>query len=420
MAGVSAIVPGTANPADHDYDVVVVGAGPYGLSTAAHLLGRGLRVAIFGRPLELWRRHMPRGMFLRSHTWSTNLSDPRGRYTFERFCRESGQSARYPIPKDVFVAYGLWFQQHAVPQVDETYVSSIERSSDRFLVALQDGRAVTAASVVVALGVYYYAHRPAPFERLPADLVSHSSEHDDFRRFNGKTVVLIGAGQSAIESAALLQEAGARVHVVARRPIAWRDRDRSEERSVFERLMRPDASIAPGWVNWTFDHFPYLFYRFPQARKDSYNSNYSSGASHWLRDRVIGRVTLHENRTVEIVEALEHRLDIVLSDGVRLRADHVLLATGYQVDLHRLTMIHPALRAEIAADQSIPILNHRFESSVAGLYFVGLTSLRTLGPQYRFVAGCPATARRVARSVARRRLEPSRAISAFSLSTSQS
>src|SRR5262245_26965140 len=129
VSGVENAMAGVSGLADHEYDVVVVGAGPYGLSTAAHLLGRGLRVATFGKALELWRRHMPRGMFLRSHAWTTNLSDPRGRYTFERFCRESGQSARYPIPKDVFVAYGLWFQQHVVPTLDETYVASIERST---------------------------------------------------------------------------------------------------------------------------------------------------------------------------------------------------------------------------------------------------------------------------------------------------
>src|SRR5919198_5601833 len=79
------------------YDAMVVGAGPYGLSTAAHLLGRGLRGAVFGKTLELWRNHMPQGMLLRSHWWATNLSDPRQQYGFERFFRESQYEKCYPV-----------------------------------------------------------------------------------------------------------------------------------------------------------------------------------------------------------------------------------------------------------------------------------------------------------------------------------
>ena len=105
------------------YDAVVVGAGPYGLSTAAHLLGRGLRVAVFGKAMELWRDHMPKGMLLRSQWWATNLSDPGRRYTFQRFFRESRRMPGYPVPLETFLEYALWFQRHAVPDVDETYTT---------------------------------------------------------------------------------------------------------------------------------------------------------------------------------------------------------------------------------------------------------------------------------------------------------
>jgi len=149
---------------------------------------------------------------------------------------------------------------------------------------------------------------------------------------------------------------------------------------------------------------PYLFYRFPQQRKDSYNSNYVSGASSWLTDRVIGKVTLREGRTVTNVEVVDGKVDATISDGTRALVDHILLATGYKADINRLTMIHPSLRAEIRTDMAIPLLSHWFESSVPGFYFVGFTSLRAFGPLYRFVAGCGATARRVARSVARARV----------------
>ncbi len=147
---------------------------------------------------------------------------------------------------------------------------------------------------------------------------------------------------------------------------------------------------------------PYLFYRFPQESKDWYNGNYVSGATDWLRDRVIGKATLRERQTVVAVKAGEGKVEATLADGAKVSADHVLLATGYKIDLERLRMIHPSLRADIKTDMAIPLLSHWFESSVPGLYFVGLTSLRAFGPLFRFVAGCGAAAQRVASAIARR------------------
>lgn len=386
------------------YDVIVVGAGPYGLSTAAHLRGRGLSVAVFGRVMEFWRRHMPSGMLLRSHWWASNLSDPRGRYGFARFFNESVRHrAGYPVPIETFIDYGLWFQEHAVPGVDETYVTSVRRKRDHFLVRLEDGRAARSAAVVMATGPGYYAHRPDAFDGLPAALVSHSSEHQDFSRFRGEQVLVVGAGQSAIEYAALLGEAGATVHVAARRAVFWLGRDRTGERTMFEQMLAPDSGIAPGWINWMLERRPYLFYRLPQPRKDRFiRSHYAAAASDWLRSRVIGKVALREGYAVAQAHAANGKVIATLSDGATVHAAHIILATGYQVDLHKLTMIHPSLQSAIAADGGQPRLDSSFQSSVSGLYFVGLTSLHAFGPLYRFVVGCDAAARRVARSIARR------------------
>src|SRR5438445_4490923 len=161
------------------YDAVVVGAGPYGLSTAAHLLGRGLDVAVFGKTVELWRHHMPKGMLLRSHWWATNLSDPRHQYGFARFLQESKHGKCYPEPIQAFIDYAHWFQERAVPNVGETYVSTIERQGDHFLLTLEDGRRFQSPAVVLAIGLYYYAYRPDLYMGLPAGHVSHSCEHHD-------------------------------------------------------------------------------------------------------------------------------------------------------------------------------------------------------------------------------------------------
>jgi len=212
--------------------------------------------------------------------------------------------------------------------------------------------------------------------------------------------VVIGGGQSALEYAALLHEAGAHVHVVSRRTIVWLAPDTEQRRPILDRLIAPDTSLSPGWKNWLLEHAPFLFYGFSQERKDRANRNYYlSAGSDWLRGRVLGRVTLHEERTARLDAAGDHVV-VRLSGGEIIDADHVMLATGYRVDLDRLTPLRP-LRSRIHADKSIPTLNARFESSVRGLYFVGLPSLRAFGPVFRFVAGCDASARRVSRAIAR-------------------
>lgn len=385
------------------YDVIVVGAGPYGLSTAAHLEARGLRVAIFGKPLELWREKMPQGMFLRSHWWATNLSDPHKKYGLRDFFRVSEHSACYPLPAQTFIDYGMWFQKQVVPAVNPTYISSVERSRQHFLLTLADGRIVETAAVVMAMGLSYYQHIPAEYTHLPGELLSHSGDHGDFSRFAGQKVAIIGGGQSAVEYSALLHEAGAEVDLIARRPIAWLAPDNDDPRPLLERLRAPNSAISPGWKCWGLEAFPYLFQSLPQARKDSIlKNNHHPGGSDWLRERVIGRVTLYEGQTVTSMVESDSGVELTLADNVRLQVEHVIMATGYEADTRRLPMLGPEMLAQIKTHLGSPILNPWFESSVPGLYFVGFSALQSFGPLYRFVGGVPATAPRVARAVARR------------------
>src|SRR5581483_7527661 len=132
------------------YDAIIIGAGPYGLSTAACMLGRGLNVAIFGKPMEFWRERMPQRMRLRSHWWATNLIDHKRAFTFGRFFRERAHTKFYPEPISIFIDYAEWFRSHAVPDVDPTYVSRVEKTDGNFIITLADGRQVEASNVVMA------------------------------------------------------------------------------------------------------------------------------------------------------------------------------------------------------------------------------------------------------------------------------
>lgn len=393
-------VPSSVSTAE--YDVAVVGAGPYGLSAAAYLLQRKLHVAVFGKPMSFWQEHMPRGMYLRSYWEHTNLGDPQKRFGLDQFVEATATARQAPMPIQMFIDYGLWFQKQAVPHVDETYVASIEREDGRFLLTLVDGRRVSSRAVVMAVGVGYYAYSPAEYATLPADSISHTVEHQDLSRFAGKQVAVIGRGQSAVESAALLHEAGAAsVHLLTRGPIYWLPSD-GRKRSLREKLRWPGNGISPGWKNWALHHFPYFFHDLSQERRYAYvNKSLFRAASAWLQERVNGKVVVHEGDGVQKVEVIDGQVALQLASGEAVTVDHVLLATGYQVDIKRLPMLHPSLLAKVQVDErNTPVLSSWFESNVPGLYFVGLTSLWNFGPLYRFVCGAKAAAERVSSAVA--------------------
>jgi len=287
--------------------------------------------------------------------------------------------------------------------VDETYVTSVERKDGQYLLTLADGCVVCSPVVVMATGVYCYSNRPEEYSGFPRELVSHAFDHGDFSKFVGKEMVVIGGGQSAVEYAALLHEAGARVHLVARSPIRWLAPDREAERSLIEKIKAPSAGIAPGWRNWVIEHVPYLFYQYPQERKDRFLGNhFNAGANDWLRPRVLGKVDVREGQRVTQLRAVDSGIEVTLSTGEMLKIDHVMTSTGYKVGMDHLTMISPSLCAQIETDdRNIPVLNHYFQSSAPGLYFVGLSSVRAFGPLYRFVVGTKAAAERVTSAVAR-------------------
>ena len=137
-------------------EIAIVGAGPYGLSIAAHLRGQGIPFRIFGRPMESWLLHMPKTMSLKSDGFASNISDPKGELTLEKFCAERGleyAAMQMPVKLDTFTSYGLTFRERMVPELEEKFVSHIERTNDGFRLRLEDGEELTARHVILAIGI---------------------------------------------------------------------------------------------------------------------------------------------------------------------------------------------------------------------------------------------------------------------------
>lgn len=377
--------------------VVVVGAGPYGLAISAHLKGRGIETLTFGKPMEFWR-NMPPSMCLKSTYSSITISDPQRRFTQQRYAESTTTPVSEPVPLPFLLGYAEWFRQRNVPDIDETYVSSVARDGAGFRVTLADGREVKARQVVAASGVASFANIPSYARSLPKELVTHSQDHKDFTPFNGRRAVVVGSGESALETAALLHEAGAMVEVIARGPVIWINRGLANK--LTRRIFYPPSDVGPAGLSWVVN-YPGLFRMLPEdARLKIDRRSVRPSVAQWLRDRVEHKLRITENTEVTRAEPSGQGLTLTLSDGTSREIDHLFLGTGYAPDVERLTYLDPDLRARVIRNNGYTILNEWFESSVPGLYFTGAIAGYTFGPICRFIAGTGATARQIARRAA--------------------
>jgi FAD-dependent urate hydroxylase len=379
---------------------IVIGAGPYGLSVAAHLKAQGIPTLIFGKPMEFWQ-NMPPKMYLKSSWSALNISDPKGKYSLNHYGKLFNIPKQAPVQLQVFLEYGKWFQKQAVPVIDPTYVKFLAQDGEGFHLDLADGRSVKAKRAVVATGIASYAHIPENLAHLPPELLTHSQDHKDFSSFKDKNVIVIGSGQSALEAAALLHEAGSAVELIARGRVLWIDRRLYRLTGPAKRIFYPPSDVGPPGVNWLVSS-PLLFRRFSDEARRSLDSRAVRPAgAPWLRSRVEGKVTITEGTSIVSAEEQGAEAYLKLSDGTTRNADHIVLGTGYHANIHALKFIDPTLLLKVQEHDGSPLLNKWFESSVPHLHFVGAPAGYVFGPLCRFVVGSKSSAKQIARYATR-------------------
>jgi thioredoxin reductase len=378
------------------------------LSIAAHLKASGLSFRILGNPMETWRERMPNGMLLKSDGFASNLSDPSTAFTLKHFCEINGipyDDTRVPVRLETFTAYGLAFQQRMVPELEVKQVIRIENDAGVYRFLLNDGTSGAAKNVVLAVGISHFQYLPLTLAHLPVELASHSSAHKELERFRGRNVTVIGGGASAIDLAVLLKESGVDVTLIARRSsLRLNDPPPADGGSIWQHVRRPSSPIGPGWRARFYAGLPWLFHRLPQAARARAVQERGSAAGWPMRERFLGRVPSLLGYSVEGATVRHGRVRLVLAgrQGTEERTtDHVIAATGYQVDVNRLSFLGRRILSKIHLVQNSPVLSPEFESSVPGLYFAGVASAMSFGPVMRFACGADWTARRISKSLIR-------------------
>ncbi len=391
-----------------EHEVAIVGAGPYGLSLAAYLTDRNSDFQIFGEPMQFWRDHMPKGMHLKSDGFASNLYDPKASYTLRRYCEDHRLDYRdtmLPVKLDTFVKYGISFKEHFLPNLRTNNVLDVDKTSRGFALKLDTGELTSARKVVIAAGIRDFRHVPSSLQSLPREFVTHSSDHHDLSRFKDRDVIVVGGGSSATDIAALLQDVGAKVQLLARKQFIQFHSGGDGERPLLQRLRHPSSGIGPGLRARFYCDAPWLFHCFPEQLRLLVVRRTLGPAGGWfIKHKVVGRIPMLLGSRIEHAEVKRDRVQLKVrgpdAESHELVTDHVIAATGYKSDVRRFTFLSANIRSMLKTVEGTPVLSSAMESSIAGLYFTGPIASNSFGPVMRFAFGARFAAPRMARALA--------------------
>jgi thioredoxin reductase len=371
-----------------DLDAAIIGAGPFGLSAAAYLKSKGVGVGIFGDPMSFWRDHMPAGMYLRSNWAASHISDPGTKLTLDHFKADTGAKFEQPVPLQHFIDYGQWFQSKAVPDLQRTQVTRVEKNGAGFKLSLDNGSLLKARRVIVATGIAHFPWMPREFDGQPKSHVTHSSDHHDLSRFRGQQVLVIGSGQSALDAARILNSFEAKVEVVGRQKvIRWVGQNAWLHRlGLFSWCLYSNFDVGPAGVSRLVG-FPNVFRRLPRGLQDPLSHRAIRPAGTGWQKPYLANVPMTLDRWATSVDIVDDRVHMKLNDSTERIADHVIVATGYRADVSRYSFLCPSSAQSIKTVDGSPVLTRGLESSVPGLHFVGKPAAWSFGPLLNFISG---------------------------------
>jgi thioredoxin reductase len=361
--------------------------------------------------MDSWLRHMPEGMMLKSDGFASDLYDPDNSFTLKQFCANRGieyADTGIPVHLETFTAYGMAFKEHLVPNLENRLVISLQRAPKGFQLTLDDGETVEARRVILAVGITYFQHVPANLARLGQEFVTHSYCHHDLEPFRGRSVAVLGGGASATDLAGLLRDVDADVHLVARQgELKFHGKPQiGKPRSLWHRIRSPQSGLGPGWRSRFFANSPAMFRLLPERlRLEIVRTHLGPSGGWFAKEKVVGKVPLLLGYSTESadVQSGKARLCLRGQDGMRreIRVDHIIAATGYKVGMERLPFLSAEIRSKIKTTGGSPALSSTFESSVPGLYFVGVAAANSFGPVMRFAFGAGFAAERLQKAMAK-------------------
>ncbi len=362
--------------------LLVIGAGPYGVATAARAIERGIETLVVGEPMAFWKQHMPEGMCLRSGPdWHL---DAAGVHTFEAFLEEEGIAPNDvdPVPIRVFLDYATWFQDNKGIVTREHLVTQLRHDGSVFEALLDSGERITSEAVVAAPGIRHFQQLPSWADSVPPGVGVHTCDLVHFEDLRGARVLIVGGRQSAYEWAALIGEQGAaRIDIVHRHDVP-----------PFERVS---WAFVDDYINCMLAE-PGWWRALSHAEQERIDRRFWETGRLTLEWWLIPRLAtnqFHRWPGTSVTDISEDAGDVRadLSNGERLTVDRIVFATGYKANLARVPYLG-GLVDQINLVDGFPVLDEAFQSSLAGLYITGFAATKDFGPFLGFTKACPAAA----------------------------
>lgn len=376
--------------------MLIIGAGPFGLSLSAYARHLGLEHQLVGQPMDFWKTHMPQGMYLRSgRDWHL---DPLNVHTIEKFLQTRGltPSDVEPLSLRLYLDYVEWFQEQKQIETIPLCVQRLDRCRDgknRFRATMSDGQTIAARCVVLAPGFKYFKYLPPDLvARLPRGRYSHTCDRVEFDDLKGKRCLIIGGRQSAFEWAALASEAGASaVHLSHRHNSpAFAESDWTWVTPLVEAMDE-----HPGWYR-----------ALSKSDKEALNQRFWEEGrlkvEPWLEARVRkDTVKLWPGTQVMTCrESANGELEVALDNGTVLTVDHLILATGYKVNMNQVPFLAEGNCLDaLATSNGYPVLDEQFRTTIPGLFITSMPATQDFGPFFAFTVSVRASARIIGHAI---------------------
>jgi thioredoxin reductase len=363
---------------------------------AAYAKHLGIEYLILGKPMDFWKANMPAGMYLRSACdWHL---DPAEVHTIEKFLETQGlrPTDAEPLSLDFYLRYAQWFQEQKEIDAVPMLVQKLDWEPSEefpFCATLENGEAITAKYAVIAVGFKYFKYLPRELtERLPAGRRTHTCDLVDFTNLKRKRVLILGGRQSAFEWAALVSEAGAaEVHV--------------SHRHDSPRFAASDWAWASPLVD-AMAESPSWFRSLPQEQKDAISHHmWAEGrlkVEPWLKPRVV-KDTIKLWPGTQVVKCDElpgGDVAVKLDDGQTLIVDHIILATGYKVEIGQVPFLAQGnILGKLNIEDGFPVLDEHFQTNLPGLFVTSMAATQDFGPFFAFTISVRTSAKLIGSAI---------------------
>jgi len=376
-------------------NLLIIGAGPFGLSMSAYCIQNNIHYLVVGKTMDFWKSNMPEGMHLRSgYDWHL---DPACIDTFEKFMelRDLDKKDFNPIPLELYLDYAEWFKNQKLINPINSIVSELIYNDDKkqFSAKLENGEEIISKNVLLALGFKYFKNIPSEFIKIfPEGKFTHTCDIANFDRFKNKKCLIIGGRMSAFESAALLNEA------------------ESSEVYISYRHGTPEfAESEWEWVTPLLDKMadnPEWYRGLDQAEKEKIGKRfYREGRlkmEPWLRPRLDkDTITLLPNtEVVECRKLSTDKLEISINSGKRIIADHIIMATGYKVNMLNIPFLRNGnISKKLKLKNGYPELDNNLQTNIPGLYSTSISATQDFGLFFGFTVSVNTSSKIIGNSI---------------------